>query len=201
MVLEYLCFWPSRRCSAGSKIFFCDKQSEICQKKFSPPANSELLRKNMKIQKSHNSVYISHIMPYIGGILHGFRVSVFLTQQKVLCGIQDIFLWQTIWDLSKKIFSSSKLPALVKNTQIQNLMILCISLPLCFLLVIFYRFFSICVYNPHKVLCEIQDIFLGQTIWDLSNKISAPANSQLLWKTHKSENLIFCPYPSHYVSY
>ena len=46
----------------------------------------------MKIRKSHNSVYISHIMSYIGYILHGFRVSVFLTQQKVLCGIQDIFL-------------------------------------------------------------------------------------------------------------
>jgi len=190
MILEYLFFGPSRRCSAGSKIFFCDKQSEICQKKFSAPANSQLL---WKTHKSENLMLLYIFLRYVSYYWYftGFPVSVFITHTRCSAGSQILFLDKQSEICQRKFSAPANSQLLWKTHKSENLMFLSISLPLRLLLVAFYRFFSICVYNPHKVLCGIQDFFLGQTIWDLSNKISAPANSQLLWKTHKSENLIF----------
>jgi len=93
-------FITHRRCSAGSQILFLDKQSETCQKNFHLRQTHSSCEKRENLKSQNLFIYLSSVS-HFGDIFRRFRVSVFLTQQKVLCGIQDIFLWQTIWDLSR----------------------------------------------------------------------------------------------------
>ena len=93
-------FITHTRCSAGSQILFLDKQSETCQKNFHLRQTHSSCEKRENLT-SHKSVHMSLICVIFWWYFRRFRISVFLTQQKVLCGIQDIFLRQTIWDLSK----------------------------------------------------------------------------------------------------
>jgi len=60
-VLWYKCFGSSRRCSAGSKKNFLNKQSETCQKGFELQQTLSSYEK-MEIQKISHLVYISLIL-------------------------------------------------------------------------------------------------------------------------------------------
>jgi len=87
--------------------------------------SSSKLSANMKKRgnsKNHTfDTYISHfdtIIWHFWSILH---VSVFWFQQRVLCGIQENFSWQTIWDLSKKFWAPANSQLIWRNVEIRKI--------------------------------------------------------------------------------
>ena len=88
-VLGYKCFGSSRRCSAGSKKNFLNKQSETCQKGFELQQTLSSYEKIWKFKKSLIwCIYLSFLYDYLIFLDH-LWVSVFWIQQKELCGIQE----------------------------------------------------------------------------------------------------------------
>jgi len=171
-------------------------------KKISPPANSQLLRRNMKIRKSHLSMYISRIMSCIGGILHYFRVSVFLIQQKVLCEIQDIFLWQTTEICQKKFHLRQTQSSWEETWKSENLTILCISLTLCLILVVFCMILEYLCFWPSRRCSAGSKIFFCDKQQRFVKKIFTSGKLRALEKKHENPKISqFCVYLSHYVLY
>jgi len=110
-VLRFCVWW---RCSVGSQIFFLDKQSETCQKNFSSAEISAPTRKSEKSTKVTEICFYPrfYVIYTQYNVILSFEI---LCLMKVLCGVSDIFPWQTIWDLSK-IFSSAEIFALTKKS-------------------------------------------------------------------------------------
>jgi len=74
----------------------------------------------MKSQKSSILCYIfSHFVSIYIEYCH-FYVYVLEYKHKVLCGISDIFSWQTIWDLSKKFCRWESKLSFSKYTKSEN---------------------------------------------------------------------------------
>ena len=98
--LKFSCYGTSIRCSAGSQIFFLDKQSETCWK-LSADENRSYPSQNIQNQKSSNLCRIIDVYGRFISNIVIFRIYVLLCKHKVLCGISDIFPRQTIRDLLK----------------------------------------------------------------------------------------------------
>ena len=113
-VLSFCIFW---RCSAGSEIFFLDKKSETSQKNCSSPKISAPTRKSINLE----NVKICTTFTISCNFWIRYHVILcfdFWFLLKVLCGISDIFPWQIIWDLSKKIAALPKSQLSQENQRI-----------------------------------------------------------------------------------
>ena len=121
---DFLWFGTSTSCSAGSQIFFLDKQSETCQK-FS--WDNQWVSHTQIIKTRNHANWSKFLMFYVRymHILNVVVDTVFLSKQKVLCGISDIFSRQIIWDLSKVFLRS---PMSLSHWNDQNTKIMKIKL-------------------------------------------------------------------------
>jgi len=96
-----LSFGVGWRCSAGSQIFFLDKESETGQKKLLLRRNIFSHKKIEKFTKATKSMPFIHDFVWFGTQYHVILSFEFWGRMKVLCGVPDIFPWQNIWDLSR----------------------------------------------------------------------------------------------------
>ena len=195
MILEYLCFWYSRRCSARSKIFFCDKQQRFVKKNFTSGKLRALEKKHENPKISQFCVYLSHYVLYWWYFAWFWSICVFDPAEGALRDPRYFSVTNNL-RFVKKNFGSSKLPALVKNTQIRKSHAFVHIPPVMSLIIDILQFFSICIYNPHKVLCGISDIIPRQTIWDLSNKIFSSSKLPALvtnTQIRKSHDFMYIP--------
>jgi len=190
--LEFLGFGIITRCLAGSQIFFLDKQSETCRKKFQLWGNHNSLWHLQYLRINTLCLLYGHLSSILGLYIVFFRIWVFLNSHEVPCGISDIFSWQTIWDLSKKISALGKSQLSLTSAISQNQHIMSIIWSLSSILGLYIVFFRIWVFlNSHEVPCGISDIFSWQTIWDLSKIFSALRKSKISLTRTISQNQHF----------
>jgi len=96
-----------------------------------------------------------------------FEKLIFWSKQRVLCGISDIFSWQTIWDLFKVFLRTSMSLSHWnhQNTKTHFLIrFLCFYVNSSHILNVFENLIFL---SKHESLCGISNIFSRQTIWDL----------------------------------
>ena len=127
-----------------------------------------------------------------------FRLWCYLQDQEVLCEIQNIFSWQTIRDLAKKILAPRNPKLARQKLKFQKIayfshIIAVIVSVLCNS----FDFWLWCYLQDQDLLGEIQNIFSWQTIWDLSKKILALRNPQVFWLNHRKSII---KYNRHIVS-
>jgi len=167
--LEFESFRIITRCLARSEIFFLDKQSETCQKKFCPQEIITFVKIYNISELLLYAIYIEDLVHFTWYIML-FGIWVFLDNHKVPCEIWNIFPWQTIWYLSKKFCSQEII------TPFEKYNILKITILVVYSCIIHYSGRFIALFgiweflDDHQAPCEIWDIFPGQKIWDLSNK-------------------------------
>jgi len=107
--LDFECFfWIITRCLAGSEIFFLDKQSETYRKNFQLWGNQSSIWHMQLIIIATSCLLYCHLSSILDYILWFLDFECFLDHHEVHCGIWDIFSWQIIWDLSKKISALRK---------------------------------------------------------------------------------------------
>ena len=85
----------------------------------------------------------------------------------MLCGISDIFPWQIIWELLKVFWTSSTCLSQQKCENPKFTYFYRIRVDFTLIMFQFGVILDFSVWYYHEVLCEISDIFLRQTIWDL----------------------------------
>jgi len=191
-LLGIKCFCPSTSRSAGSQKNFLDKWFETCQK-FSWDLQWVSHTEIIKTWKSRKWAIFQVFCVDYRHILNVFGNFIFLTKQRVLCEISDIFPRQTIWDLSKIFLTTSMCLSHWNHQKHENALLVKFPIYLMSILCIYWTFLRISHFCPSTSRSAGSQIFFSrQTIWDLL-KIFMRSSMSLSHWNHQNTKITFWP--------